>query len=36
MKALTDDELLALLNDLESDRVERNRNWPGSAPDKAP
>jgi ATP-dependent DNA helicase RecG len=31
---LTDAELLTLLNDLESDRVERKRNWSGSVPEK--
>lgn len=35
MTPLTDDELTALLADLESDRVERKRAWKGSAPDKA-
>lgn len=35
MKPLTDEELLALLDDLESDRVERKRAWSGDAPDKA-
>ncbi|SOY51167.1 ATP-binding protein [Cupriavidus taiwanensis] len=34
MKPLTDDELGALLNDLESDRAERKRAWAGDAPDK--
>ena len=35
MTPLTDAELLAMLDDLESDRVERKRNWSGSVPDKA-
>ncbi len=34
MQPLPDEELLVLLEDLESDRVERKRNWSGSAPDK--
>ena len=34
MTPLTDAELLAMLDDLESDRVERKRNWSGSVPDK--
>ena len=34
MTRLTDDELEALLNDLESDRVERKESWTGDAPDK--
>lgn len=34
MNRLTDDDLLALLDDLESDRVERKRDWSGSAPEK--
>lgn len=35
MNSLTDDELVALLDDVESDRVERKRAWAGDAPDKA-
>ncbi len=34
MVPLTDPELVALAQDLESDRVERKRDWSGSAPDK--
>jgi ATP-dependent DNA helicase RecG len=34
MTRLTDHELEALLNDLESDRVERKEAWTGDAPDK--
>ncbi|MGQ0711210.1 MAG: ATP-binding protein [Rhodoferax sp.] len=34
MIPLSDDELLALANDLESDRVERKRSWKGDAPEK--
>lgn len=34
MNPLSDDELVALLDDLESDRVERKRTWSGSALDK--
>jgi len=34
MKPLTDDELLALVQDLESDRAERKRAWKGDAPEK--
>ena len=34
MIPLTDDELLALIADLESDRVERKRAWKGDAPEK--
>ena len=34
MNPLSDDELAALLADLESDRVERKRAWTGDAPDK--
>jgi ATP-dependent DNA helicase RecG len=33
MKALSDDELASLLDDLESDRIERKRDWAGSAPE---
>lgn len=35
MNPLTDDELLALINDLESDRAERKETWKGNAPEKA-
>jgi ATP-dependent DNA helicase RecG len=35
MNPLTDAELVALLDDLESDRVERKEAWAGNAPDKA-
>ncbi len=35
MKPLADDELLALMSDLESDRVERKQSWSGAVPDKA-
>lgn len=34
MTPLTDDELLALIHDLESDRVERKQTWKGDAPEK--
>lgn len=34
MKPLTDAQLVALLNDLESDRAERKEAWAGSAPEK--
>jgi ATP-dependent DNA helicase RecG len=34
MTPLTDDELLALIADLESDRVERKETWNGDAPKK--
>lgn len=34
MKPLTDEELLALIGDVESDRVERKETWSGSAPSK--
>jgi ATP-dependent DNA helicase RecG len=34
MTPLTDDELLTLIADLESDRAERKRAWKGDAPDK--
>ncbi|WPH13606.1 ATP-binding protein [Variovorax paradoxus] len=34
MKPLTDDELVALIQDIESDRVERKETWRGSAPEK--
>ena len=34
MTPLSDQELEALLNDLESDRAERKEAWAGSAPDK--
>ncbi|WP_396270113.1 ATP-binding protein [Ideonella sp.] len=35
MNPLTDEDLLALLGDLESDRVERKQAWSGSVADKA-
>jgi ATP-dependent DNA helicase RecG len=35
MNPLNDDELVALLDELESDRVERKRAWSGDAPEKA-
>lgn len=34
MTPLTDDELLALIRDLESDRAERKQTWRGDAPEK--
>ena len=34
MNPLSDDQLAALLDELESDRVERKRAWTGDAPDK--
>jgi ATP-dependent DNA helicase RecG len=34
MTPLSDEDLIALLNDLESDRIERKRDWAGSAPEK--
>lgn len=34
MTPLTDDELLALIGDLESDQAERKRSWKGDAPEK--
>lgn len=34
MNPLTDDELLALAHDLESDRAERKQTWKGDAPEK--
>ncbi|QDC36039.1 ATP-binding protein [Sphingobium fuliginis] len=34
MTPLTDDELIALIDDLESDRAERKETWNGSAPEK--
>jgi ATP-dependent DNA helicase RecG len=34
MNPLTNEQLTALLNDLESDRAERKRNWSGDAPEK--
>lgn len=34
VKPLTDDELLALIMDLESDRAERKQAWRGDAPEK--
>ncbi len=36
MKSLTDNELEALLNELESDRAERKEAWAGDAPEKGP
>ncbi|OGA15343.1 MAG: transcriptional regulator, partial [Betaproteobacteria bacterium RIFCSPLOWO2_02_FULL_63_19] len=36
MTTLTDTELEALLDDLESDRVERKESWSGDAPEKGP
>lgn len=36
MNPMTDQELIALLDDLESDRVERKRAWAGSAPESVP
>ncbi len=35
MKPIGDDELAALLDDIESDRAERKRAWSGDAPEKA-
>lgn len=35
MTPLTDDQLVALLDDVESDLVERKRAWAGDAPEKA-
>lgn len=35
MTPLTNEELTALLDDLESDRVERKQSWSGSVPEKA-
>lgn len=34
MNPLTEDELLALIHDLESDRAERKQTWRGDAPEK--
>ncbi len=34
MNPMTDEELLALIHDLESDRAERKRTWGGDAPEK--
>ena len=34
MTPLTDEELLALITDMESDRAERKRAWKGDAPEK--
>ena len=34
MTPLTDEELLALIHDLESDRAERKQAWAGNAPEK--
>ncbi|MFN7723811.1 MAG: ATP-binding protein [Rubrivivax sp.] len=34
MKPLTDEALLALIQDLESDRAERKQSWDGNAPEK--
>jgi len=36
MTSLTDDELIALIADLESDRAERKETWAGEAPEKGP
>ncbi|MFZ4683438.1 MAG: ATP-binding protein [Terrimicrobiaceae bacterium] len=36
MTRLTDNELEALLDDLESDRAERKESWSGDAPEKGP
>lgn len=36
MNPMTDQELIALLDDLESDRVERKSAWAGSAPESVP
>lgn len=36
MNPMTDQELITLLDDLESDRVERKSAWAGSAPDNVP
>ncbi|MDP2371951.1 ATP-binding protein [Rhodoferax sp.] len=36
MNPLSDDQLAALLDDLESDRVERKSAWAGSAPESVP
>lgn len=36
MTTLTDIELLALLDDIESDRAERKESWSGDAPEKGP
>ena len=35
MKPLSDDQLTALLDDLESDRIERKKAWTGDVPEKA-
>ncbi|WP_297462658.1 ATP-binding protein [Ferrovum sp.] len=35
MNPLSDEQLVALLNDIESDRAERKRDWSGNAPEKA-
>ena len=35
MNPLSDEELAALLDDIESDRIERKKAWAGDAPDKA-
>ena len=35
MKSLSDDQLTALLDDLESDRIERKKAWTGDVPEKA-
>lgn len=35
MNPLSDDQLAALLDDLESDRIERKKAWAGDAPEKA-
>lgn len=35
MNPLSDEQLIALLNDIESDRAERKETWSGSAPERA-
>ena len=35
MNPLSDDQLVALLNDIESDRTERKQAWSGNAPEKS-
>ena len=34
MNPVTDEELLALIHDLESDRAERKQTWKGDAPEQ--